>query len=230
MSLQSHAYERCRAFIDSNFVEPQPETPREPLAVTFSREVYSGCHELAEELIRLLEKDKRLGEEKWALFDRDLVHKILEDHHLPKALAKFMPEDRDHNVTGLINEIIGLHPSQWELFHHTCDTILRLARVGNVIIIGRGAHIITRGMQHVLKVRIYCPMETRVSRAALRLDMTHDAARKHIKQDDAARSAFIRSHFDEPIDNPMAYHLALNTGKLDTKGAARIVYEAMRAH
>ena len=229
MSLQSHSYERCRAFIDSNFVEPHRESPRPPLALTISREAYSGCHEMAEELIRLLHKDKRLGQEEWALFDRNLVHKILEDHNLPKAIAKFMPEDRDHSFTGVINEIIGLHPSQWELFHHTCDTILKLATVGNTIIIGRGAHIITRHLRHVVQVRVICPIEQRASRASLRLDITHEEALKRIKQDDAARAAFVRSHFDEEVTDPMAYHLVLNTGKLEHREAARVLYETLRS-
>jgi cytidylate kinase len=230
MSLQSHSYERCRAFIASNFVEPQTETPRQPLALTISREAYSGCHEIAEELIRLLHKDKRLGQEDWALFDRDLVHKILDDHNLPKTIARFMPEDRDHDVSGLINEILGLHPSQWELFHHTCDTILKLAKVGNVIIIGRGAHIITRHLKHVMHVRIISPLDKRVSRACLRLDLTHANALRRIKQDDAAQAAFIRSHFDESVNADMAYHLVLNTGMLEAKEAAAILFAALHSH
>ncbi|NDV60952.1 cytidylate kinase-like family protein [Puniceicoccales bacterium CK1056] len=228
MSLQSHSYERCRAFIDSNFVQPQPESPRAPLALTISREAYSGCHEIAEELIRLLQKDKRLGEHSWALFDRDLVHKVLEDHHLPKAMAKYMPEDRDHNFTGLINEILGLHPSQWELFHHTCDSILKLANIGNVIVIGRGAHIITRHLRHVVHVRVICPLEKRASRASLRMDISYEEALKTIKLDDAARAAFVKSHFDEAVNDPMAYHLILNTGKLDHLEAAQILYQTLR--
>ena len=99
--------ERCQAFIDSNFVKTEPAPTRKPVAVTLSRQSFSQAHAIAEELIKLLHQDSVLGEDQWAFFDRDLVHKILEDHDLPKALARYMPEDRDREVTGLINEILG---------------------------------------------------------------------------------------------------------------------------
>lgn len=228
MNGHSHALERCRAFIDSNFVESHQEKPRIPLAMTISRQVYSGSHEIAELMIRHLDADPKLGSAKWALFDRDLVHRILEDHHLPKALARYMPEDRDRDFTGLINEILGLHPSLWELFHYTCDTVAKLAKVGNVILIGRGAHIITRNMPHVVHVRVVAPFELRVQRAAEILGISIREAGKHVRQDDQARAAFVRSHFDEPLDNPLAYHLTLNTGLISTKAAAQVLFNALK--
>ncbi|HSH09515.1 MAG TPA: cytidylate kinase-like family protein [Oceanipulchritudo sp.] len=220
--------ERCRAFIDSNFVESHLEKPRIPLAVTISRQVYSGSHEIAELMIKQLEADPKLGVAKWALFDRDLVHRILEDHNLPKAIARYMPEDRDRDFTGLINEILGLHPSLWELFHYTCDTIHKLAKIGNVILIGRGAHIITRNMPHVLHVRVVAPFEMRVQRAAQILGVSTQEAGKQIRQDDQARAAFVRSHFDEALDNPLVYHLTINTGLTSIRTAAQILCTALK--
>jgi cytidylate kinase len=227
MSLERTALERCQAFVDSNFVRTPPAEKRKLLAVTISRQPYSGSHAVGEALIEMLQHDKHLGGETWALFDRDLVHKILEDHNLPKALAQYMAEDKDHDFTGLINEILGLHPSLWELFHHTCDTVYKLAKVGNVVLIGRGAHIITRNLQHVLHVRIIAPFEQRVQNAARYNDLTDPAARKHVKQEDQAREAFVRSHFDESLDNPLAYHLTLNTGRLAPRDAAKIILTAL---
>ncbi|MGC9452282.1 MAG: AAA family ATPase [Oceanipulchritudo sp.] len=230
MSLERNAYQRCQAFIDSNFVQTRPESRREPLAVTMSREVYSQSHEIAEKLITLLQSDSRLGRDKWALFDRDLVQKVLEDHNLPKALARYMPEDKDHDFTGVINEILGLHPSLWELFHHTCDTIYKLAKVGNVVLIGRGANIITRRMPHVLHVRLIAPFEERVRRAAAQRGISDHEARRFIRHDDQARAAFVRSHFDEDPEDPGAYHILLNTGKITPSQAAHMIHAALKQH
>ncbi len=228
MSGQSHALERCRAFIDSNFIETRKEQKQEPVAVTISRQIFSGSHEIAELMIRELDADSQLGQNPWALFDRDLVQKILEDHNLPKRMARYMPEDRDHDLSGLINEILGLHPSLWKLFHYTCDTIHKLAKVGNVILIGRGAHIITRNMPHVYHVRIVAPMDQRIQRAARMLDISSTAAERTIHQDDQARAAYVSSHFDESLDNPFAYHLTINTGRTRPETAARIICSALR--
>jgi cytidylate kinase len=225
---QTHSLERCQAFINSNFVQGRQEPKRLHKAVTISRQAYSQSHAIAEELIRLVQRDRQLGEHAWALFDRDLVHRILEDHHLPKTLERYMPEDKDRNLTGLINEILGLHPSQWELFHYTCDTILKLARVGNVILIGRGAHIVTRGVPHMLHVRIIAPLDERIRRASEHLQISHAEAVKRLRQDDAARDAYVRSHFDEGLDRPLAYHLTLNSGQLSVPKAASILYAALR--
>jgi hypothetical protein len=229
MREQNHSYERCRSFIASNFVESPPEEKRrQPVALTISRQAFSGSHEIAEQLLSRIKLDKKLGRDSWALFDRDLVNKILEDHNLPKRVERFMPEDKDHEVSGLINEILGLHPSLWELFHHTCDTILKLAKVGNVIIIGRGAHIITRHMDHVMHVRIIAPLENRIRHACRTMDISRQQAIKLIKRDEAARAAFIRSHFDEAVENEQAYHLVLNTGKLGIDEAAKILHVALQ--
>ncbi len=229
MSQYSHAYDRCQAFIDSNFVEPGERIERTPITLTISRQVFSGSHTIAERLIDLLQEDEELGKSNWALFDRDLVHKMLQNHNLPERLAKYMPEDRDHGLTSTINEILGVHPSLWELFHYTCDTIQKLARVGNVILIGRGAHIVTRGMPHVFHVRIVSPFDLRVGRAAELLDLSVMDAAKQVSQDDHARGAYVRSHFDEPIEDPYAYDMILNTANMDVQTAANILFEAMKS-
>lgn len=221
------AIDRCRAFIDSNFVKQRPLPKRPRLAVALSREAFSDSHAIAEEMIQLLQKENHTKRREWALFDRDLVEKVLEDHHLPKLIGAYMPEDRDHNVTGLINEILGLHPSQWELFHHTCDTILKLAKVGNVIIIGRGAHVLTRHLPHVLRVRIVAPREERIARAMKRLEVSHGKAARRVRHEDAAREAYVRSHFDESLTEPLAYHLTLNSGGMSAKQAAGILTSAL---
>jgi hypothetical protein len=205
------------------------ETWQNP-AVTISRKRFSHAHKIAEELLHLLNEDNELGKSQWALFDRDLVHKILEDHHLPEALSRYMPEDRDHDFSGIINEILGLHPSLWELFHHTCDTIAKLASVGNVILIGRGSHIITRNLSHVVHVRIIAPLEQRIERAAAIEQISATSAARIVRQDDHARTAFVKSHFDEDPDDPDAYHLTINTGKTDPRTAAAIILTAIKGH
>jgi len=227
MSQYSHAYDRCQAFIDSNFVESGEEIERSPITLTISRQVFSRSHAIAERLIELLQADEELGTSYWALFDRDLVHKMLGDHDLPQRLAKYIPEDKDHSLTSTINEILGVHPSLWELFHYTCDTIQKLAKVGNVILIGRGAHIVTRGIPHVFHVRIVSPFDLRVERAAEMLDLSVMDAAKQVSQDDHARGAYVRSHFDEPIEDPYAYDMILNTANVDEQTAANILFKAM---
>jgi cytidylate kinase len=215
---EAKSLRRCEAFIRSNFMEPPAgKVVGNPPALTVSRLAFSGAHEIAE---RFLQRPESQG---WALFDRELVHRILKDHDLPETLARYMPEDRDHNLSGLINEVLGVHPSQWELFHYTCDTILKLAEVGRVILIGRGSHIITRELQHVRHIRIQAPMDYRIRRAARQLDIADSEARRRIRQLDSASEAYVRSHFDESLSNPECYDLTINTGRVGLGEAAGLL-------
>ena len=66
----------------------------------------------------------------WTVFDKNIVEKVLEDHHLPKRIAKFMREDRIFEGTDIMDELFGLHPSAWSLAHKTAETILHLAELG----------------------------------------------------------------------------------------------------
>ncbi len=230
MSDYSHAYSRCQSFIDSNFVPSPPvKKPGPSMTLSISRQAYSRSHAISEKLIGLLQADKQMGNREWALFDRDLVHQILREHNLPERIAKYMPEDREKPVASTINEILGLHPSMWDLFHYTCDTIYKLASIGNVILIGRGAHIVTRDMPNVLRVRIIAPRKLRVNRAAQLLQLSPAEAEKILARTDHAQAAYVQSHFDESIDDPHSYDMVLNTGTLDDEAAARILFHALKA-
>src|SRR6185369_11998039 len=99
---------------------------------------------------------------RWMIFDRNLVEKVLEDHNLPGRLAKFMPEDRISGVSDTMDELFGLHPASWILVRKISETILHLAEMGNVIVIGRGANVITSKLSHVFHVRLVGSLENRV--------------------------------------------------------------------
>jgi hypothetical protein len=223
-----HRLERCEAFIRSNFIEGPKPAGKRPHLVTLSREAYSRAHEVGEALMERLEADPSFNKKSWALFDKHLVTHVLEAHQLPKELAQYMPEDREHSWTSVINEIIGLHPSLWELFHHTCDTILKLATKGNVILIGRGAHILTRHFEGAVHARIVAPIEMRGRRAAEINACSYKAACRTIHHEDHGRAAYLRSHFDQAIDDPLAYDITLNTGRLTPADAAAALHALLR--
>lgn len=199
------------------------------MAVAISRQYFSRSHAIGEELIKRLKNDRMLGRSPWALFDEDLVEKVLEDHELPKSMARYMPEDKDRELKGLLNEILGVHPSLWDLFHCTCDTILKLARVGNVILMGRGAHIIARDLPHVLHVRMVASEDFRVDNACRELNISYEKALYRIRREDNARAAYVSQHFNESIEDPHAYHMILNTGQLSVETAATLMHNALRS-
>jgi len=97
--------ENCLSFINCQLQPPKTSALGhhggvERRAITISRLTGSGGHSVAEKLQELLQARTPNDERPWTVFDRNLVEKVLEDHKLPKHLARFMKEDRIPEVFG----------------------------------------------------------------------------------------------------------------------------------
>lgn len=196
-------------------------------AVTISRQAGSGGHVVAEMLALRLGGSSGGPAAPWMVFDRNLVTRVLEDHQLPDRLAEFMPEDRVSEIEDALDELLGVHPPVVQLVWKTAETILRLAELGNVIIIGRGANIVTARMRHVFHVRLIGSearraefiQKTRVVNATAALHLMHE--------EDRGRRRYLKQHYHRDIDDPASYHLVINTDLTGHEAAARIIAEAM---
>ena len=52
-----------------------------------------------------------------------------------------------------------------------------------------------------------------------------------VSEEDQARRRYLRRYFDADCDNPLLYHLVINTAKTGFAGAAEIIVEAvLRKH
>lgn len=220
--------EKCLTFINCE-IQPHPskrrtgsEGPRWK-AVTISRQTGSGGHLVAQELAKLLQGRLYPEGRPWTVFDRNLVEQVLEDHHLPLRLARFMPEDRVSEMSNAIDELLGLHPPSYTLLRQTAETILRLVDLGNVIIIGRGAHVITGKLDRVFHVRLVAPLEMRVAYIQETFKLTRKAAALKIANEDKGRRRYLKKHFDSDVDDPLLYHLVINTDRLPGQEAAELI-------
>src|SRR5947207_14953602 len=160
--------ENCLSFINCQMQPPRfsafKSEERQPRrAITISRQSGSGGHSVAEKLVAILRARDPDPGCAWTVFDRELVKKVLEDHHLPERLARFMPEDKISEIVDTMDELFGLHPPSWTLVHKMADTILRLAELGKVILIGRGANVITSKFDYVFHVRLVGSLPRRVT-------------------------------------------------------------------
>jgi cytidylate kinase len=223
-------FDKCLAFINCQLDPAEkpgvPPTPR--LAITLSRQTGSGAHTVASHLAPLMERNYP-GASPWAVFDRDLVEKVLRDHHLPTRLAQYMPEDRTYSIQDMMQELLGLHPPSWDLVHQTTETVLRLAELGNVILVGRGANVITARLKHVFHVRLVGSPELRLERLQKTLHLDAEAARQLMEKNDAGRRRYLKEYFGAEIDDPLLYHLTINTDRIDEAEAARLIVTAVQA-
>ena len=219
--------EQAQSFISCH-VRPsaRPAAPRR-LAITFSRQAGSGAWLVARELAGLLDQRAPAEGVKWTVFDKELVEKVLEDHNLSKRLAGFMPEDRVSMLNDMITEVLGLHPPSLALARSTSDTILKLAELGNVILIGRGSVIITAKLPHVLHVRLVGSIERRIQRIMEHLQLDRKAATEFIERADRGHARYVREHFKAEIENPLLYDLILNTDRIEIPFAAHLIADTL---
>jgi hypothetical protein len=227
-----HGLERALTFINCQLQPagsaPTPNTGPVPRrAVTISRQTGSGAYIVAEKLAAYLQARTPKDACPWTVFDRNLVEKVLEDHHLPDRLARFMPEDRITEVTDTLDELFGLHPPSWTLVRQTTDTILRLVELGNVIIIGRGATLITSKLDYVFHVRLVGSLERRVARVQEWLRLSKKAALDLILREDRGRKRYLKKYFRTDLDDPLLYHLTINTDLIPCEQAAHMIGDAV---
>jgi cytidylate kinase len=218
-------FEQCRTYLLAHALSPQQEHDAPPLrAVTISRETGAGAITVGRLLMEYLES-KQGGDERypWAVFDRDLVKRVLKDHRLPGALENSMPEDSKRRADEIVEELLGLRPSTWALVQHTNHTILRLARAGNVILVGRGAHLVTSELKHVIHVRLVAPFRFRVEHVKRYYHMWPEEAAEFVRKEDRARNRYVRRHFKSDARDPHHYHLTINTGLVGFPAAARLI-------
>jgi hypothetical protein len=118
-------------------------------AVAISAQTGSGALSIAERLAAHFKAAFPAANPPWTVFDKSLMTRVLEDHHLPARLARFLPEDANSVIGDAFDELFGLHPPASLIVQQTTETILKLAEAGNVILVGRGATVITSTLPSV---------------------------------------------------------------------------------
>src|SRR3990172_8238491 len=208
---------------------PHPPGVRRPV-ITISRQAGSGAHDVADELVARLQSRAPEGSPPWTIFDRNLVDRVLKDHELPDRLAEFLPEDRISGIGDTIDELFGLHPSPWILVRKTAERIRRVGEMGNVVVIGRGANLITAKLAFAFHVRLVGSVPRRGEYVQQHLHLSPQAGAKYVRERDLGRERYVRTHYGKDIGDPLLYHLVINTDRVSYVEAARMIAEAVSVH
>jgi cytidylate kinase len=230
MERDAHLFDLCRGYLDAQAAlmskrNPQErDCPQRP-AITISRQAGAGAVTIAGMVAEQLQADTS---ENWAVFDRNLVEKVIDDHELPKRLNRFLPEDIQSGIASAVEEFFGLHPSVWTMVEHTTETMLRLAKMGNAILVGRGGAIIAGSLSHAVHVRLVGPLDTRVNHCREFYHLSRAEAEKLVHERDLARTRYVHRYFHARIDDPLHYHLTINTGRVGFKTAAQLIVDCVK--
>jgi cytidylate kinase len=195
--------------------------------VTISRQAGSGSRVVAEALVASLQHDAPPGTSPWTIFDKNLVEKVLEDHDLPERLAGFMPEDRKTEMADTLDALFGQQATSWTLVKKTAETILHLAEVGNVVIIGRGGNIITATLGSAFHVRLVGSLERRIEHLIDYKHVSRVEAEEYVRTEDLGRKRYVKKYYGADIDDPLLYDLVINTDRVSYEEAARLIAEGL---
>lgn len=230
--MKNVAFDKAVSFVKSHSylkTEEKPAAGGVRPAITISRMTGAGGHVIASELAEYMQTHVP-AHEPWTVFDQNLVEKVLDDHNLAKRVADAMSEEHKSMFADLVESLIGKHPSTWTLVEHTNATILRLATVGNVIIVGRGGVVITSKLPNVFHVRLVGSLEKRIEYGTRVYGLDRNAAAEFIRKRDEGRKRYLKDYFDADVNNPLLYHLVINTDLVPYDEAVHLIGDQVIKH
>jgi cytidylate kinase len=200
-----------------------PETAGEargPLRViTVSRQAGSGGHMLATRLAGVLG---------FEFVDRQIIDYIAQNTGARTKLIESLDSRTQSGLDLWVEGVLrGRYVDRSEYTNWLIKSITAMAEHGNTVILGRAGNIILRD-RGGLHVRIVAPQERRIANLMKHSGITETEAQKRISELDEQRRKLYEDDFGAVIDNPIDYHLIINTGRMTPEGALEMVLGAWR--
>jgi hypothetical protein len=183
--------------------------------LTITSQSGTGESELAQRLTRTLNRLDP-ADRPWHSFDRDLIEAIADDREIARSVAVPL-EDQPHPWLRDVFADLFLHGLEKEepvAYRAVAATIASMARVGRVVILGRGGAFVTQDMPGGVHVYLVAPEDYRSDQLARRHGLTLAAARKRVRELDANRQAFHHRRWPHKPLVPEAFTVTLNVAKL----------------
>lgn len=197
--------------------KPGPPKP----TITLTREFGCEAFPTAEEIIKLAAK--RTGE-RWVLVDKSLLDAVAREHSIPEEIMQSL---------GLkprwFDEMIATFSRNWksdaDYYRLLCEQVVMTATVGNAVIVGLGASIITKNMKNCCHFRLIAEHDFKVASIARRMKITKQEADIIVLARQKERNRIIRKLLDADEHEPLYYHAIFNNGKSKNQQIARAIIE-----
>ncbi len=194
--------------------------------VTISRQTGAGGISIAEKLAQYL--NKRLpGSCPWMVFDKNLVEVIVKDHELSDNIIPYLKENAVSNIEDTLENILGLHPPHSVLMRRTNETIAKLAKLGRVILVGRGSAVITRNIIGGVHVRLIASLINRIARVKDYFKLDDKDAEQFIENEDQGRARYLKAYCGQDINDPFLYDFVINTDTITADDIALMISELL---
>lgn len=199
--------------------------------VTISRQVGAGAWPLAQKLADAL-SEAFPDEQRWTVWDRELVEKVAADHHLARRLVEaFEEQDRSWLAdffAAMGSADAGHYTDEMRVYRDVASTARALAQTGRVVLVGRGSVFITHQMPGGVHVRLVAPLQNRVAHMAETLKVSHDEAARHVRELTKRREQFYHRFWPKDPLTPELFHLTINTGVVSADAAVAMIREVVR--
>lgn len=131
-------------------------------------------------------------------------------------------------------EVYNAKPSFWERFDEsrglTIDFLLTamkaFAKVGNVVLLGRGGFGLFQGYTDILNIRIKAPLEVRIERKQKEYGGTDDLAKQALIERELVRTSFVQSDLQYNQNDASLFDLVIDTGIVPPETATLWVADA----
>jgi len=191
--------------------------------VTLTREFGCEGYPVAERLQALLEK--RSGQP-WVVMDRALLEAVARDHKLSAQIL-----DNIGVKNRFLDDMLSTFSPRWksdkDYYRLLCRQIVALAQEGNVILVGRGAAILTQQTGNCYHFRIVAPMSFKAKSIAARMELSIDEAQDLIRERQRQRDDFLKDFLGRDITEATLYHLIFNNARCSAAIIAGLMAEVV---
>lgn len=193
--------------------------------ITVSREFGAGGSDLA----RML--GERLG---WSVLDHELVFRCAKRLNIDTAAVERMHECSPSLLARLSAALLVAPPeapgidtshllridSIAEAAH---ESIREAAEHPPLIVVGHGTQCMFAGRRDALHVRLFAPLDVRMTRLRDRHGWNAAVAAAKAKQMDEDRRRYVQRYFHHDLRDPLLYDVQFNTGRMSVEEAVSVV-------
>jgi cytidylate kinase len=203
--------------------------------ITISRQYGAGGSEVARRVAAALG---------WRVVDNELVEEVAARAGLPaqdvaeweerapsfaerlaRTLAASTPELFPGSLPG------GTLPKLQEadLVRITESVVAEAAAKGKLVLVGRAAPAVLAQERDSLHVKLIAPRPYRIQAAAQRLGVDLQKAAGVVDESDSTRARYHRQYYHRDWNDPVHYHMVLNSEALGLDGATDLIVHRARA-
>lgn len=194
------------------------EKPCVNSVVTISRRMGSGARIIAQKLA------DDLG---WSLWDKELVNSMAEHGRVSQKVVQAFDKHTVSEIELFARGLFGDEQMAGFIYaRHLARAVKSIARLGNAIILGRGANLI---LPESLRIRIDESDDLRIQNMMTFEDLTAEQARIKLRNSDRNRRQFLMSLFGREKVDSAIFDLSVWMDNFTNDEAVEIIKVAIKA-